>query len=514
MTNTISLPVKALNPLLDNDTINTVWLNLCATHAAKSYPKWVSDILFQHSDFAGATIYGEDLLKGLTVGQVSVMYEYSLAYVNPVSRKNAGQYFTPDDVAAYLASHSKEFDKGVWLDPCSGVGNLAYHLVAIQDKPEKFIRTSLILNDMDPLALFIAKTILFLHFYETDNDLYNVMSSRFTNRNFLTQTLPHYDYVLMNPPYAVASAPNDSFTTKQCKDLYAYFMEKATRNSKGFISVTPQSYTHATKFVSLRTLLLKTFHYLHIYNFDNIPDSIFKGVKFGSTNTNTANSTRASVLVAKTSPLKDYKITPLLRWQRGQRELMFNNVESMLGEQDFSENIFPKNYAGLKDFYTEALLQPQLRLFLASEPTAYSLTVPTTPRYYITASKRPLSRTSFQTLYFPDEATLNHAYLILNSSVMFWWWRVNDGGMTLSKETLLSTPMFHFTQNDKLVKELELGERNNLVSKLNAGLQNENIKHEQKLLEALTETVVGKTVAKMLSPIHNNTDFPEVWEEE
>jgi hypothetical protein len=46
---------------------------------------------------------------------------------------------------------------------------------------------------------------------------------------------------------------------------------------------------------------------------------------------------------------------------------------------------------------------------------------------------------------------LNKAYLLLNSSFMYWWWRVRDGGMTLSFETIKSLPLLDFEIDKKII---------------------------------------------------------------
>jgi type I restriction-modification system DNA methylase subunit len=44
--------------------------------------------------------------------------------------KEDGQYFTPDDVAQLMAKKSLNFPENrIWVDPCSGVGNLSFWLI-------------------------------------------------------------------------------------------------------------------------------------------------------------------------------------------------------------------------------------------------------------------------------------------------------------------------------------------------------------------------------------------------
>src|SRR5690606_33442766 len=128
---------------------------------------------------------------------------------------------------------------------------------------------------------------------------------------------------ILNPPYAQTVA-DEKFKTFAARDLYAYFLEKIIDTSEGFISITPQSFTHSTKFTALRELLINKYENISIYSFDNMPDSIFKGIKFGSINTNTVNSTRAAITVAHKSKNKNHKMTPLLRWVSSTRSEMLS----------------------------------------------------------------------------------------------------------------------------------------------------------------------------------------------
>lgn len=514
----VYLPVKEITPFLNSDGIEQAWKNLTATHAHYGYPEKTANLILSSPEFKNSTILDKDYLAGLTVGQISIMYEYSLAHVNPDSRKESGQYFTPDDVALWMAEHSRKFPEGVWLDPCSGLGNLSYPLAAMQDDPEQFIVNRLILADMDALALLIARALFTLKFHNKNMNLFNDLKPRMVEQNFLDNDkglpdkIAHLepDFVIVNPPYAAFK--DDRWETKQARDLYAFFLEVIIKNTKGYISVTPQSYTNGGKFKTLRKLIINNFNHVDIYNFDNVPDSVFKGIKFGSTNTNTANSVRASIMIARNVEEDEAqtRITPLLRWVSAERETMWQQVDSKLTPVIFTENIFPKNYAGLTKLYDEVQSDrwEPLANLISKTPTQYSLIIPSTPRYYISATKRKLSRSSFKEIFFNTEKDMNRAYVYLNSSLLYWWWRVNDGGMTLSTETLLTLPVEKaLTVQSDLVKKLETSEQANLVIKINAGKPQENVKRPMTLIKELNERLFKKATADKLEAVHKNSNF-------
>ena len=136
--------------------LKNTWLRILATHLAD---KSQFDYILKNRLFKGIEKRESNLIADLSIGDVSVLYEYSIAFTDSESRKSNGQFFTPDDVAIYMAEQSKAFGDGVWLDPCSGIGNLSWHLAAIQNNPEDFLRKYLIISDRDELALLIARTL-------------------------------------------------------------------------------------------------------------------------------------------------------------------------------------------------------------------------------------------------------------------------------------------------------------------------------------------------------------------
>jgi hypothetical protein len=135
--------------------------------------------------------------------------------------------------------------------------------------------------------------------------------------------------------------------------------------------------------------------------------------------------------------------------------------------------------------------------------------VPSSPRYFIVALKKPVKRTSLKQIYFRDEKDMNYAYLLINSSFTYWWWRVRDGGMTLSLETLLSVPLMQFKIKQSLITELEKSESTNKVYKQNAGKAQENVKHSQRLMIKLNN-LVSPDYSSVLTQLHDNSEFTRI----
>jgi hypothetical protein len=517
MSSIFKFDAEKLDGLLAKYGVRDTWLHLLATHLSG---KKDFQYILKSKEFEKSKILPTNLLESLSIGEVSILYEYSAAKSNSKSRKSNGQFFTPDDVAVFMASYSDRFGTGTWLDPCSGIGNLSWHLVAAQSDPEEFLLNSIILSDKDEVALLIARCLLTMSFQKKNKNLFHKIKDNFIKFDFLSvadtgqfdlfssskslEAIPRHDFVIVNPPYLAAKI-DLRFETSKAGDLYSYFLENIIKSSRGFISITPQSFTNAQKFQSLRKLLLDNFKNLRIFTFDNVPANVFKGIKFGSTNSNQANSIRAAIIIALPGEGKQY-ITSLIRWRTSERNYLFKNIEKFLSDVTLTEEFFPKVSKEYKNLYTQLVREKTLKSIYSPKRTKYALYIPSAPRYFIPALKKPAKRASQKVVYFPDEEKRDYAYMAINSSLLYWWWRVRDGGMTLSLETLMSLPLPDFKIDKKLVAELEKSEKTSKVYKQNAGAAQENVKHPKALIDKLNHAVIPK-YAKLLVSLHENSEL-------
>lgn len=515
MSEITSLNFADFRSLIKKFGLEKTWINVLATHIS-SNPKF--EYILNSPEFKGFKLLKKDLIKNLTIGEVSVLYEFSVSFKNNKSRKSNGQFFTPDDVSKFMANFSHNFPNGKWMDPCSGIGNLSWHLINTQKDSEKFLSQSIILSDKDSLALLIARTLLTISFQKYTKNLFNTIKPNFIKFDFLSvaenkynkkglDAIPKHDFVIVNPPYLAITA-DDRFETAKSADLYAYFLENIIKTSKGFISITPQSFTNANKFRSLRKLLLDSFDSLTIYNFDNVPGNIFKGIKFGSKNTNRSNSIRAAITLAVPGKGKR-QITSLIRWKSNERSQLFSCAEKLLSDVALSEDFFPKVEKDFKNLFDETRHFVTLKDICTEKVTKYPLFIPSSPRYFIVALKNKVKRSSQKTIYFVNANDRNYAYLLINSSFMYWWWRVRDGGMTLSMETIFSLPCPAFKIDNKIIDQLEESEKTNKVYKQNAGAKQENVKHTRDLLNKLNKLVTPRYYQKLIE-LHDNSDIEQL----
>jgi hypothetical protein len=513
---TVDFDTLALSAYLDRLGLRKTWLSILKTNLLHR-----ADLayIFASSSFDGAVVLEKDLIEGLSIGEIGVLYEYSLAALDPTSRVENGVFFTPDDVAGFMASYATTFPEGTWLDPCAGLGNLTWHLVAAQEDPERFLLERVILSDTDDLALLIARTLLVASFQRAEPSLFHAIERNFVTLDFLSvasnerrgksslSLVPKHDFVIVNPPYRATSL-DESFETGPSRDLYAYFLENIIKTSEGFISITPQSFTNAAKFASLRRLLLSRFSDLTIYCFDNIPGNIFRGIKFGSTNSNSAISIRVAIMVARPGQGVP-RITSLLRWRTSERNRLLESVDEFAAPVPLTEDFFPKVSSIFADLYVEARGWQTLASLCATGKTAYPLYIPSSPRYFISATKTEMNRSSQHTIYFEDDLARDKAYIVINSSLMYWWWRVRDGGMNLSQETLKSLPVPGFDVSPSFVSMLHDSEAANRVHKQNAGAPRENVKHPLALIDVLNRHVCSEYASRLLLT-HENSEFAQL----
>lgn len=493
-----------LRPLSSRAEARSRWLGAVAARVIAARP----DLRESLSAVLSVGHAGDDLLKGLTIGEVSVCYEALLAGLDRESRKSSGQFFTPDDAAAFMAAQSRGFDEGVWLDPCCGVGNLAWHLASMQVDSATFIRDSLILIDRDEIALKSAIALIAADFAgHGDNGAVLALAERAVARDFLAKSsLPNHDFAILNPPYARA-ASKSGFETSVCRDLFAYFMERVAKVSRGYIAVTPASYLSAPKFQALRTVLDRESTGGDVFVFDNVPDTLFKGYKFGSNNSSKTNFVRAAVTICLPNA-SAWQTTPIIRWQASTRAKMFEECHLLLAKRRIGPHgEWAKLGRGLASLWDALLGEAQtLDDLVTTAKTEYTLDIGLTPRYYISATRRSLDRGSKATLHFKSAADRDRAAIVLNSSIPYLWWRALDGGVSLPRRVLMSVPIPATKFEPTILDRLLDSEANNVVTKLNAGRENENVKHPEELVDALNDLVLPES--RDLRLLYSSSMFP------
>jgi predicted RNA methylase len=381
-------------------------------------------------------------------------------YTESEKKKN-GVFYTPQDVSELMSKKTMLFDdgKGVWLDPCCGLGILSINLASIQEDPVEFIKNRLVINDKDKSQLEIA--------LNNFREKFGVVPRSF-NEDFLEYNF-QCDYIIMNPPY---------FKYKD-SDIYGYFLDKASKITRGFISINPISFTNGKKFRKTRENILQ-FSSITLYHFDNIPGHIFDDA-----------DVRVSIIVVHNTS-KDRKTTGQIRWQSKKRKEMLDNLDNNLGDGIFTSEIFYKTIPGTKNLIHDN----KISNYVVGKSN-FPIYITNSPRYFITASSKKLDRTGQIEVFMKDEDSYNKALIMLNSSYLYWWWRTCDSSMSLTKTTFLSLPWMDFDYDYSIIEKIKISELNNKVYKKNAGKLQENIKHPKDLVVYLNSLFIPESFIRL-----------------
>lgn len=436
---------------------------------------------------------------------ISEIYETMLALNDKKHKKDNGIYYTPDDAAEFMADKMRalfpfENRNAILMEPCVGTGNLLMTFIdGMSSNADKwdFITNRLIINDLDENAVLITKTILAVK-YAPENMTVNDGFMNSCSQDFLLMKIPDDAHIIMNPPYGRTENNDYShYEAYNIHDLYALFMEHAVKHAKAIVSVTPQSFLGSLKYDSLRRVISSHAN-MDAYAFDNVPQPLFNGRKHGVFNTNTSNSVRACIAVMDTrNGNNTIRCTPMIRWQSDERNALFDAANK------FMNNAFMQSYernkplrkipAGLEHMVES--LDSCEQLSSLYEDGEYTIHVPSTPRYATTATVMNINRSSMIDLKFDDENDMMLAYAIMNSSIAYMWWRMIDGGITITNKQVAITPIPALTDNQKQelfnhVRSMIANEHDHLTIKLNAGKNNENVKWNRNEIRELNKLLL------------------------
>lgn len=445
---------------------------------------------------------------------ISEQYEAKLAKENKVQKKKDGVYYTPEDTASLLADFFLPLKGENICDVGCGCGNLilAYLEKLSFDDAVDVIKNKLYLYEKDKTALEIT--------VQEIKRKYKVAPKKAIHCDFLDPVvqLPPNAKVISNPPYGRIKKDNNWNLETDTNDLYGFFMEKILKQAVSFALLTPYSFLHTKKFYDIRKILSDNFGGM-IFSFDNVPGSIFSGHKHGTFNSNKTNSTRAAISVGEKGK-KGFLVSPLIRFKNKEKERLLSEevLKNTLPDKqwtiDKDHKVYPKIHKNLLHLYKTVKEKQEgtLKDILSKTKTDYFLDFQTTGRYFTVCSFYGLNRSGKRRLYFENEKSRDYAYLFLNSSFAYWWFRVFDGGINITKTLLESMPLFlHlFNENDwtSLLKKLKRSEKENKVYKKNAGRVQESFKIEESLRNELNDLFLNKLQTKAdFRCIHKNKFF-------
>lgn len=483
------------------------------------------------------------------VSAIGNLYEYGLAYADTAAKKALGQYYTPADVARLMgrnlmrvmtgrldddgpidANHlSEAVASSVIVEPSCGCGSLLVPALAeigtvIGDAAlADLIAHRLVLCDLDDTALSVCSSVLGRAFGVSPCQG-NVMRGDFLADDACERidAMGMPSYVIINPPYGKPD-PNmyAGMMTRGCNDLYALFIERCVGMSShaGMSAIVPQSFLSAAKFSPLRELLAGRCDGA-VLPYDNVPSPVFCGRKHGITNTNATNSVRAAIVA--TLPAKSdatvttgddhgagrrrgISVAPMLRFHADEREKAIGDDAMSLAyrgrvvgmrEAGTSFPKVPLPIAGCYDWLRTLPTIGDVATAVSADAADDGMTlwVPATPRYRTSASTRRLDRSSMIVLRFSDEGSMRLAYLTLNSSIAYAWWRMHDGGITLTRTLCMSIPLVPSPSDDAVAEafgRLARLEPSSVHVKMNAGKRNESLDFGQDAIDGNTRLLLG-----------------------
>ena len=108
-----------------------------------------------------------------------------------------------------------------------------------------------------------------------------------------------------------------------------------------------------------------------------------------------------------------------------------------------------------------------------------------------------MDRTGQIKIYLKDSDSFKKALIILNSSYLYWWWKICDSSLSLTKKTLVSLPWVDFDYDQEIINRILQSEQTNKVYKKNAGKLQENIKHPKELVSSLNSLFLHEEFIKL-----------------
>lgn len=470
------------------------------------------------------------------------LYEYGLAYADKDNKKKLGQYYTPTDTALFMSEVLLDLVDNIMtfhdvkrvIEPCCGTGRLITSLLTEMESRDidvwDVICNKLLLCDIDETALMIAQAGILVRFAPIDASI-DISGTNSTIRcycgDFLADGAPSVcadDIVIQNPPYGRVDGSRYHYETSRINDWYPMFLERIS-GAAAAVSITPQSFIGAPSYASLRKVLDERSGG-RIWSYDIVPSGMFCGRKHGIFNTNHANSVRAAiVLTSSENKGKGFVTAPMLRWHADERPSLFEASRDVMPSEmpdvcsEHGAEPWMKAPYVIKKMFDRMMLQSDtttignISTIVDSDVTEGNVIyIPTSLRYYTSASRRRPLRSSMTALSFDDETDMCLAYLTLNSTVAYAWWRMYDGGITITKALLKTIPIFRGAVDiDAVVqqaKTLMNTESEHVNIKMNAGKPNESVKFPQSVLDENTALLIPELTddeRKAMTAFHSSS---------
>lgn len=395
-------------------------------------------------------------------------------------KKASGVFFTPDDVADYLASFVWDKEDGLIVDPACGSGSLLRAVLrkrvrAGQD-PLKALG-SLCGIDISPVALQTCAYVLGLeaaaHGARFGDALSvirrNLVQADATRLSTLGETLafhadPQIAAVIANPPYGRqacgASRQPALFEGRPRgqEDAYLRFLTSALEslNGNGRIAfVIPLSIScSGTPSVSrVRSRLLAAPGWTRFVHFDRTPDSLFgDDVKV-----------RNAIVLHEQSQKEFTRIesTSLRRWAVQDRSELWRDLSSVEVTGLTSKHGVPKIGTPWELELLTAAGNSCARLgsFIRQTPSMDSMNTVGICRHaynWIPGYLQGEVGANRRVVTAIEPLNRGSVFAILQSRLAFWWWRVWGDGFHITDEIIAAIPLGTTSEDHETISQLAM----------------------------------------------------------
>ena len=394
-------------------------------------------------------------------------------FIQRKDRRNSGIHHTPFDLAEHMCelaitkSNYDKFETSEFLavDIAHGAGaftlQMARKISRIKNIDIQRVLTENILGfDIDSEVLEVASFCFHIEANFPKKPLsYNLfrlnsLEGDKSRKNIHEKIAKMVDInsakivVIGNPPYVeikLEEYQEYGFETLKCRNLSAFFLEQALSilpiNSV-ISQVVPISLIHSKRMISIRELIMKISKSVHVESFDCVPGYMFDQGKIGS-NSNTAITQRISVITLVVGEKLNYfSSSRFLRWRGDERNTLFESIRNVrLNKELYSSDCWPCiGSKEEKNILNKIMKNPKKVKHLISKDLQHRLFIPDSTRYFISAVHRDLERGQ-KVICLPNQESSDLVQILLNSDFFYWFWRITDGGFSVSLNTISSLPL-------------------------------------------------------------------------
>lgn len=278
-----------------------------------------------------------------------------------------------------------------------------------------------------------------------------------------------FDCVVGNPPYIEYTKIKnqydlDTFKTHNCKNIYAYVMERTVDILKedGILSlIVPVSIVSTPRMNSLRELITDNFGVIFYSNFADRPGTLFNGVH-----------QKTSIIIAKKDTINESIVytTKYHHWYKEEREHLFKNIKYVKNNL-LSKDYYPKLGTDLDINILNKINDKESSInSLISSTGKYTAYLNDRMCFWVKCFGELKDSNSFKKLNFDTDEEKWVFIALMNSNIFYYLWCIiSDGWHITNKE--IKAFKFDYKTLDKVKKDALI----ELAKKLEDDLENNKV---------------------------------------